>query len=139
MTRHLAPLLVLTALASAATARADAACPSQAEGFQRLAVADAEIAYRWEPAQLKVGQFFDAEVVDCATRDGRPVDRITIDATMPAHGHGMSYRPTSERMAAGRYLFKGLMLHMPGTWRFVFGLIGGDSGIQLTHDVDVGR
>ncbi len=35
------------------------------EGFQRLKAADAEIAYRWEPAELKVGQFFAAEVVAC--------------------------------------------------------------------------
>src|SRR6478672_6625452 len=35
------------------------------EGFVRLASAEAEIAYRWEPERLKVGQFFAAEVIAC--------------------------------------------------------------------------
>jgi hypothetical protein len=47
----------------------------------------------------------------------------------------MSYRPTAERIAPGHHRFTGLMLHMPGTWRFTFTLVRGDVGIQLTHDV----
>ena len=35
------------------------------EGFTRLASPEAEIAYRWEPEHLKVGQFFAAEVIAC--------------------------------------------------------------------------
>ena len=47
---------------------------------------------------------------------------IVIDAHMPAHGHGMNYRPTATRDAPGRFRFTGLMLHMPGTWRLTFDL-----------------
>ena len=74
-------------------------------------------AYRWEPAELKVGQFFTAEVVTCRAPNSEPVREIRIDATMPAHGHGMNYRPAAARTAPGHYRFTGLMLHMPGTWR----------------------
>jgi hypothetical protein len=58
---------------------------------------------------------------------------------MPAHGHGMNYRPKAERIGAGHYRFTGLMLHMPGTWRLVFRHYRGDVGMQVTHDVDLRR
>ena len=130
-------VLLAAALAGAALARGDEACPATANGFERLGDGAAKIAYRWEPAELKVGQFFTAEVVTCTP--GFPDERIRIDATMPAHGHGMSYRPREERIAPGHHRFTGLMLHMPGTWRFTFTLVRGDAGVQLTHDVDLKR
>jgi len=132
------------ALVSAATAAAFAtsvlvsdagACPSRDEGFQRLAAQGAEIAYRWEPRELKVGQFFAAEVVACRAPGGGDVREIVVDATMPAHGHGMNYRPSIDPLGAGRFRFTGLMLHMPGTWRLSFDLYQGDKRTRLTHDV----
>ena len=114
-------LLALSVLASHARA-----CAPAGEGFARLASAEAEIAYRWEPGQLKVGQFFEADVVACRAPGGEAVREIVLDAQMPAHGHGMNYRPTVAQTAPGRFRFTGLMLHMPGTWRVSFDLIQGD-------------
>jgi hypothetical protein len=116
---------------------ADPACPGEAQGFRRLKAADAEIAYRWEPAELKVGQFFTAEVVACRSPDREPVGQVAIDATMPAHGHGMNYRPKTEPAGPGRYRFTGLMLHMPGTWRVTFDLTHGPRRTRLTHEVNL--
>ncbi len=138
MRRALAATL-LASLAGAAPAWGHTACPDTAQGFERLKLPNIEIAYRWEPAELKVGQFFAAEVVDCTFAPAGPVERIRIDATMPAHGHGMNYRPTEERIAPGHHRFAGLMLHMPGTWRFTFTLFRADVGIALTQDVDLKR
>jgi hypothetical protein len=138
-----AAALLLGLLAGAATmpAAADDACSAEAQGFRRLATVDAEIAYRWEPAELKVGQFFAAEVVACRTAgDGpEPVGLIVLDATMPAHGHGMSYRPKAERVVSGHWRFTGLMLHMPGTWQITFDLLRGGKRIRLTHEVKLVR
>jgi hypothetical protein len=131
--------MLLAALAGIAPARAEVACPDAVQGFPRLKTADAEIAYRWEPAELRVGQFFTAEVVACRAPGAGPVEEITIDATMPAHGHGMNYRPTAERIAAGRYRFTGLMLHMPGTWHITFDLLQGGKRTRLTHEVSLKR
>jgi hypothetical protein len=128
-------LLLLAALAGAAPAKADAACPAEGQGFRRLKTADAEVAYRWEPAELKVGQFFSAEVVACRAPGREPVGEIAIDATMPAHGHGMNYRPAARRTGAGHYRFTGLMLHMPGTWQIAIDLVQGSKRIRLTHEV----
>jgi hypothetical protein len=73
-----------------------------------------------------VGQFFAAEVVACRAPGPEPVGQIALDATMPAHGHGMNYRPKAEATGTGRTRFTGPMLHMPGTWRLTFDLLQGD-------------
>jgi hypothetical protein len=130
---------LLAAVAGIAPAQADVVCPAEAQGFQRLKTGEAEIAYRWEPAELKVGQFFTAEVVACRTSGPEPIAEIAIDAAMPAHGHGMNYRPTVERAGTGQYRFTGLMLHMPGTWRLTFDLLQGGKRTRLTHEVSLKR
>jgi hypothetical protein len=67
------------------------------------------------------------------------VEEIAIDADMPAHGHGMNYRPVTTRVYAGHYRFTGLMLHMPGTWRFTFVLIQGGKRTRITQEVSLKR
>jgi hypothetical protein len=105
------------------------------QGFMRLASKEAEIAYRWEPEDLKVGRFFEAEVIVCRAPDPAAVREIVFDAQMPAHGHGMNYRPTAKQTAPGRFSFTGLMLHMSGTWRLTFDLFQGDRPTRLTKEV----
>jgi hypothetical protein len=134
--------LILLALAGIGVrpAAAEDGCPGEAQGFRRLETADAAIAYRWEPADLKVGQFFAVEVVACRVSGGAaPVGQIAVDATMPAHGHGMSYLPKAERVATGRWRFTGLMLHMPGTWQLTFDLVQGGKRTRLTYEVNLKR
>jgi hypothetical protein len=137
MTRPLPASALLATLAGIAPAAADAPCPGKEQGFQHLKTADAEIAYRWEPAEPKIGQFFAAEVVTCRAPGPEPVGAISIDATMPVHGHGMSYRPSAVRAGAGHYRFTGLMLHMPGTWRITFDLLQGTRRTRLDHEVNL--
>ena len=86
-------------LAIAILGAGGAAACAVPEGFARLASPEAEIAYRWEPAELKVGQFFAAEVIACRAPGAEPVRTVVLDAQMPAHGHGMNYRPAVPRQA----------------------------------------
>ena len=37
---------------------------------------------------------------------------------MPAHGHGMNYRPTVAIAGPNEFSVQGLLLHMLGLWRF---------------------
>jgi YtkA-like len=106
-------------------------------GFQRLAASGAEVAFRFEPQDLKVGQFFAAEVIACRAPGGEPVRDVLIDATMPAHGHGMNYRPSSTRAGDGRFRFSGLMLHMPGAWQITIDLVQGTKRTRLTREVNL--
>jgi hypothetical protein len=138
-----APLAVGPAIVSAIaaymlapTAQA-AACPGAAEGYARLATPEAEIAYRWEPGTLKVGQFFKLEVVACRVPGAEAVQSIVVDAQMPAHGHGMNYRPTMAQTGAGSFRFSGLMLHMPGRWRLTVDLVQGERRTRLAHDIEL--
>jgi hypothetical protein len=128
-------VLAVLALASGMLALPASACPTNEHGFRRLASPDAEVAYRWEPSELKVGQFFTAEIVACRAPKEEPVRAIMIDATMPAHGHGMNYRPSSVRTGPGQYRFTGLMLHMPGTWLVTIDLLQDGKRTRLTHEV----
>ena len=107
------------------------------EGFARLASPQAEIAYRWEPEELKVGRFFAAEVIACRAPDAKPVRSIVLDAQMPAHGHGMNYRPTATQTNPSRFQVSGLMLHMPGRWRLTVDLVQADRRTRLEHDIDL--
>ena len=135
--RRASGVVAVLALAAGALALPASACPTTEQGFRRLASPDAEVAYRWEPAELKVGQFFTAEIVACRAPKEEPVRAIMIDATMPAHGHGMNYRPAATRTAPGHYRFTGLMLHMPGTWRVTIDLLQGGKRTRLTHEVNL--
>jgi len=113
---------------------AAAAC-TVPEGFARLSTPEAEIAYRWEPGPLKVGQFFAVEVIACRAPGAGAVREIVLDAQMPAHGHGMNYRPTVTSAGPGRFRAAGLMLHMAGTWRLTFDLIQADKRTRLTQEM----
>ncbi|MEL6182834.1 MAG: FixH family protein [Myxococcota bacterium] len=42
--------------------------------------------------------------------------KVKVDATMPAHRHGMMTRPTHTEVGDGVYRSEGMKLHMPGEW-----------------------
>src|SRR4030095_10177177 len=75
--------------------------------------------WRAEPAALHTGQFF-ALVVSVCERDGGDIAALKVDATRPAHKHGMNYVPTIARDGSGRFRAAGLLLHMAGRWEFAF-------------------
>ncbi|MCR9139443.1 MAG: hypothetical protein NXI27_25810 [Alphaproteobacteria bacterium] len=73
---------------------------------------------RLEPSQVPLNAPFDARVTICS-RSGDLPDRITVDATMPAHKHGMNYEPEISRADRHSFEVKNLLFHMPGVWRLV--------------------
>jgi hypothetical protein len=127
-------LAVMVAVACFASAAA-ATCPETASGFARLASAEAEIAYRWQPAEPKVGQFFAVEVIACRAPAPAGTGRIEVDAQMPEHGHGMNYRPAAAQAGPGHFRFSGLMLHMPGRWRLTYDILQGDRRTRLSQEL----
>jgi YtkA-like len=135
--KPIAAVLLLMAAAAALPDRAWACTTEQ--GFHRLTTTEAEVAYRFDPPTLKVGQFFAAEVIACRAPGGEPVREVLIDATMPAHGHGMNYRPSSIRTGDGHYRFTGLMLHMPGAWQITVDLVQETKRSRLVHGVNLAR
>ncbi len=94
------------------------------------------VAFRPQAAPA-VGQLFALDLALCAKSGALP-QRIQVDAHMPAHRHGMNYRPSLIPVADGVYRAEGLMLHMPGRWEFLFDLSadGRTDRIAAPFDLD---
>lgn len=64
--------------------------------------------------------------------------QMTLDASMPAHGHGMNYEPEQTVLnksdSEATYQIEGVVLHMPGQWRWSVELDIADEKSTLTQD-----
>ena len=84
----------------------------------------------------KVGAPFDVELRVC-NPDGHTVDRLAVDATMPAHKHGMNYQPQLKKTADGHYKATGFLFHMPGVWQISVSVYSDGKPAHLSVDIDV--
>ena len=123
--------LLAALLAAPALHAADADCGAALDAQHRRHVEGANLRLAWapQPAPLRSGRHFALDIVVCP---GQAV-LTAVDADMPAHRHGMNYRPSLKALGNGRYRADGLLLHMPGRWRLSF-VFGRD---RLSHEVDV--
>jgi hypothetical protein len=78
------------------------------------------VVFAARPPAIEVGRHFALDVRVCA--DGTPPALARVDADMPAHRHGMNYRPSLAASGEGRYVADGFLFHMPGRWRLLFDL-----------------
>ncbi|MCP5370230.1 MAG: hypothetical protein H6907_00730 [Hyphomicrobiales bacterium] len=101
------PLAAAALLLAAGTSQADCALPGGAD--DTAAAGGLEVAYRFEPAP-RVGRPFAMVLAVC----GPGTELAAVDAVMPAHRHGMNYRPTVAETGPGAYRAEGFLLHMPG-------------------------
>jgi len=135
MSGLLPAVVILAALLTPLPCAAE--CPAAADGFARLSAPDAEIAYRLAPDTPKVGQFFTMDVIACRAPGNDAVQTLVLDAQMPAHGHGMNYRPTTAQTGPSQFKVSGLMLHMPGRWQLTVDLVQGNRRTRLARDIDL--
>ena len=98
--------------------------PPTLGGATRMESAKHVVAFRLAPASLPLNAPFAVEFTACA-KNGAPEPTPKLDAWMPAHRHGMNYRPKLSVIAPGHYRADGLLFHMPGRWELLFDL-GGD-------------
>ena len=68
------------------------------------------------PKDVPLNKPFDAVVTVCS-QTGKFPSRLTIDATMPAHKHGMNYKPKTSKLDNRTFKAENLLFHMPGSWR----------------------
>ena len=95
------------------------------------------VAFRIVPAPIVVGRHFTLELAVCA-KGGAPLPQsLRVDAQMPAHKHGMNYRPGVTTLAPGRYRAEGLLFHMPGQWEFVFDVGANGKTERLASAIDI--
>jgi len=92
------------------------------------------IAFAPRPWPVPVGQHFALDIAVCPPAGASAPTTLKVDADMPAHRHGMNYRPTVNAQGGGRYTADGLMFHMPGRWRLLFSV---DGGAPLTRELGI--
>jgi hypothetical protein len=128
--------LALVAGSHAAPAGAADACTLSGEGRRAQNAAGSQaLVYRFSPAELKTDRHFSLLIETCPLSAAA---ELRVDAMMPAHRHGMNYRPTVTREGPGRWRADGLLLHMPGEWQFRFDLREDGRTERLTDTLVVG-
>ena len=132
----LSALPPLAPAATSGTAASPICAPHISGPARQLAVGGGwTVVFVPRPWPLVVGQHVALDIVVCAAADGRPPPAaLLVDADMPAHRHGMNYRPTVSALGGGRFRAEGLMFHMAGRWRVMFRLDGGEP-VSQTLDV----
>lgn len=94
------------------------------------------LVWRVEPGPLELGKFFNVILSACEKRR-QTVSGLKVDASMPAHKHGMNYLPRVTIEGGGRFAAHGLLLHMPGRWEFAFDVSSGNVRESLRTNVDL--
>lgn len=132
------PAIALTLAAIMPGPAAADPCASITEGAMRLAAEDGagEVLAVPDPAPLRTGRQFALKLTLCGDTGGWSVRKV--DAWMPLHQHGMNYRArVSAAEGEGRYRAEGMLLHMPGRWRFAVETEQAGARIVYTTDVTV--
>ncbi|MCG6876944.1 MAG: FixH family protein [Betaproteobacteria bacterium] len=95
------------------------------------------VVFRTVPARVAVGRAFALEAQVCAKGAAPRPTGLRVDAHMPAHRHGMNYRPTVVAEEGGRFRAEGLLFHMPGQWQFIFDLEAPGANERITKDLSL--
>ena len=136
--RWLALLVVgLTAVA------ANAACPPVESDGRTIRKGD--LALAWRPlhtgektpksGRIPMAKHFALEVQLCDKDAASDAQLQKADATMPAHRHGMNYRPVIKPLGAGRFRVEGMMFRMAGQWELAFEVKSGNETLRLAQEV----
>jgi len=76
---------------------------------------------------VPVNELFELKVMVTLLReldDPNPL-WLRVHTSMPGHGHGMNTRARVEPLGDGRFVVRGLLLHMSGQWDFTFDVAKG--------------
>ena len=132
------PLLMLLVLMSlVSTTYADPACDNE----QALAMkTDSKVPFK---AMLQLQQdgaplnaAFSAIITLCAFNQA-PGTKISFDAPMPAHKHGMNYEPDIVMVSDYVFEVNNLLFHMPGIWQLEVTMFENGSPHRFTYNVNV--
>lgn len=151
-TRMAAGLLWLVACSGCKAPRAadDGAASESAAAERAAVVAIAErqvvtsptgaftVAWRPVAPAVPLNELFELEV---ELFEGRGTEKplvgaqLRVSAWMPEHMHGMSRRPQAVESAPGRYLVRGMLLHMEGHWQLFFDVTAGGKSERVESAV----
>jgi hypothetical protein len=108
-----------------------AACPPTAADGTPLLAGPVQLAWRAEPVKINTGQPFALQLQLCPAQ----AMLTRVDATMPAHRHGMNYKASLQDLGGGLWRVDGLLWHMAGRWELRFDVQHEGSTHTLRQDV----
>jgi hypothetical protein len=122
----------LTVLGLAFSNLSFASCGQQFNPTVRQTIDAPNFIVAYEPSvwPIPVGKHFAVRVEVCSKNPSDLVSAFKIDADMPAHKHGMNYKPSVIKQSETIFLAQGLMFHMPGQWRVQFEFESGTTPSQ---------
>lgn len=123
----------LLAAVAACSALAATACPLKAADGSRLSDGPVSLAWRSESGPIAQGRPFALRVVLCPAG----AELVAVDATMPAHRHGMNYQPSLHAQGGGRWRAEGLLWHMSGAWELRFEVMHAGQAHRLRQTVQL--
>ena len=112
------------------------ACANIPAEARQIQAAQFKLVVTPNPAPIPLNKPFALDIRLCDGRMAEFPQLTAVDARMPAHRHGMNYRPTLTKLDWGHYRAEGLLLHMPGNWDFTFDFTGAGRRERLTFNLD---
>jgi hypothetical protein len=95
------------------------------------------VVYRTVPQPIKVGTHFAVDFAVCPRAPADTPRAVRVDANMPAHRHGMNYRPIVTAKSPELFRAEGLLFHMPGQWALTFDVDAGGGTERLTSALQI--
>ncbi|MEM7244553.1 MAG: FixH family protein [Acidobacteriota bacterium] len=93
-----------------------------------------------DPSPLPTGETFAVDVtvapVDAEAKLPRDL-KLSVDAGMPHHGHGMNVFPEVTAQGEGSFRAEGLLFHMPGSWDVYFDVTDGAFTERAQTEVEI--
>lgn len=120
----------------AAHAQAHACAPQNAVELN----ADKETTFKaYADIQLDaLSKPFNVDLYFCGDENNL-VERVKLDAIMPAHQHGMNYTPQILNLGDGKFQATSMFFHMPGIWQLrvtdFYSSAANEKPILFTHDI----
>ena len=127
MKRQAAALLAAALLSGAAVA---CKLPAQ-RGWQQASQEPVRLA--WRAPDIVSGEMFAMQVAVCPAQ----ARLVSVEATMPEHGHGMNYAVRLRALGRGRWRAEGLLWHMLGRWELRFDVEVDGQLHSLRHSVQL--
>ncbi len=97
------------------------------------------ISYTSDPSPIPENDYFTltVSVYDNTDQTTLVADAgVTIDATMPQHGHGMTTQPIVTGYGDGTFLVEGMLFHMGGYWQIIVDVDGPMGAETATFELD---
>lgn len=135
MNRLLAPILLISIFCIGNSALAAEKCDAK-NGAQMTSVSKAPFSVHVliTDGDVPLNAPFDAQIQICSQSDTFP-SGIMVDATMPAHKHGMNYKANVKRINDHQYVVENLLFHMLGIWRLEVTAYKSNQPYRFTRDV----